>query len=111
MKKNSIRKAAQKAVPLMTKCEMCGAENMKFNRHHTDYSKPTEVMILCTKCHAKVHQKPAVTSVCVVCGKTFVAKTHRIRAKICGPECLAKYGAICARKRWDPIPTVDIEGS
>ena len=100
MEKNTARKAAQRAMPTMKKCEMCGATGVKLNRHHIDYSKPTDVIVLCTKCHAKVHLKPPVTAICVVCGKEFVAKDHRKRAKICSPECLAEYGRICAKKRW-----------
>lgn len=100
MNKNTVRKAAQRAVPIMEKCEMCGATGVKMNRHHTDYTKPTEVMVLCTKCHAKVHLKPAFIATCVVCGKKFFPKDHKTRAKICGPECRAEYGRICARKRW-----------
>ena len=101
MNKNTARKAAQRAVPVMEKCEMCGSTGVKLNRHHTDYSKPTEVMVLCTKCHAKVHLKPPVTAKCVVCGKEFVARWHRKTAKICSQECLAEYGRISANKRWN----------
>lgn len=102
MNKNTIRKAAQRAVPIMERCEMCGATGVKMNRHHTDYTKPTEVMVLCTKCHAKVHLKPPTIAVCVVCGKEFQPKDHKYRAKICGnPECRAEYGRLCANKRWN----------
>lgn len=99
MSKQSARKAAQRSVKT-EKCEMCGAVGVKLNRHHTDYLKPTDVQILCAKCHARVHTKPPITAICAVCGKTFVAKDHRSRAKICGTECLAEFGRICAEKRW-----------
>jgi predicted RNA-binding Zn-ribbon protein involved in translation (DUF1610 family) len=102
MSKTAARKAAQRAVQTMKKCEMCGVEGVKMNRHHYDYSDYTGVKILCTKCHARVHVKPQVTAICVICGKTFVAKDHRKRAKICSRECLAEYGKQCALKRWNP---------
>ena len=102
MRKSAARKAAQRAVPVMEKCEMCGATGVRMNRHHTDYSKPTEVLVLCTKCHAKVHMKPPVIAICVVCGKEFQPKDHKYRAKICGdPECRVEYGRICANRRWN----------
>lgn len=100
MNKNTVRKQAQRAVPIMEKCEMCGATGVKMNRHHTDYTKPTEVMVLCTKCHAKVHLKPRFVAICAVCGKEFYPKDHKKIRKICSQECLAEYGRICANKRW-----------
>lgn len=112
MKKNTARKAAQRAVPTMEKCEMCGATGVKMNRHHPDYSKPTDVMILCTKCHAKVHMKPRVIAICAVCGNEFYPKDHKYRAKICGnPECRVQYGRICAHKRWNTSGTQENQTS
>jgi hypothetical protein len=37
-------------------CEICGKEQAK-ERHHRDYSKPKEVMLLCEKCHYEEHKK------------------------------------------------------
>lgn len=106
MKKNTVRKAAQRAIPMMEKCEMCGATGVKLNRHHTDYLKPTQILVLCTKCHAKVHMKPPVIAVCAVCGKELQPKDHKSRAKICGnPNCRAEYGRICANRRWNTSST------
>lgn len=37
-------------------CEICGTtENLQ--RHHPDYNKPKEVIILCKNCHEKVHHR------------------------------------------------------
>lgn len=36
-------------------CEMCNCRN-KIHGHHEDYSKPLEVMWLCTACHGLVHR-------------------------------------------------------
>lgn len=99
--KVNARRAAHREVPTMEKCAMCGASGVKLNRHHPDYNKPKEVVVLCTKCHAAVHKKPPVAAICVVCGKTFHPKNHRYRAKLCGDEnCRREYGRICAEKRW-----------
>lgn len=38
------------------KCESCGKE-CKPQAHHYDYSKPLEVVWLCTACHANVHKE------------------------------------------------------
>lgn len=37
-------------------CERCKM-NIKLEGHHTDYSKPLQVMWLCRKCHLKEHNK------------------------------------------------------
>lgn len=34
-------------------CQVCGDTNVE--RHHEDYSKPMDVMFLCTKHHAELH--------------------------------------------------------
>lgn len=58
------RKALNKAVRLgeiaRGDCEHCGAENRdgkKSHGHHTDYTKPLDVMWLCRGCHQDLHTK------------------------------------------------------
>ena len=40
------------------RCNMCGA-NGRLHGHHRDYSKPLEVMWMCTICHGMEHRKYA----------------------------------------------------
>ncbi len=35
-------------------CEICGSTE-DLHRHHDDYSKPLEVIIMCKECHDKTH--------------------------------------------------------
>jgi hypothetical protein len=37
-------------------CEICKKEQAK-HRHHPDYSKPLEVVLVCIKCHNKLHME------------------------------------------------------
>lgn len=37
-------------------CKKCGAKE-HLHRHHPDYSKPCEIVILCRKCHVKEHEE------------------------------------------------------
>ena len=99
MKRNSIRKAAQRALPTLERCEVCGAVGVKLQRHHPDYSRPLDVMILCTRCHGLAHHKPPYSVTCVVCGREFVPTHHRARAKVCSRECLIERLRQCARDR------------
>lgn len=49
-------KMAQRHIALAQSCSICGStENL--HRHHSDYSKPLEVITLCHKCHMKIHRK------------------------------------------------------
>ena len=41
-------------------CEDCGKQNCKLHMHHEDYSKPLDVVFLCTTCHGKRHWKDRV---------------------------------------------------
>jgi len=53
---NAARAMARRNVPINQPCSQCGSkENLA--RHHPDYSKPKDVIILCRKCHAAAHSK------------------------------------------------------
>lgn len=60
MKKNKMKNRAHetarryKAVLIKDACEMCKATN-KLHMHHPDYSKPKEVITLCSQCHEDIH--------------------------------------------------------
>jgi hypothetical protein len=38
-------------------CVQCNVEAKRIEAHHTDYSKPFEVLWLCTECHKRIHGK------------------------------------------------------
>lgn len=53
-KEKSRRIAREKIkIPLGTLCEKC-LKNKAKERHHEDYNKPLDVLLLCVKCHAEV---------------------------------------------------------
>lgn len=39
------------------KCSMCPREGCKIEAHHPDYTKPLEVVWLCSSCHKKVERR------------------------------------------------------
>lgn len=39
-----------------SQCQICFSK-YKLHRHHEDYSRPLDVIILCNSCHKKVHRK------------------------------------------------------
>ena len=107
MTKGGARKRAQKAVPALV-CERCGAtpDEARLERHHHDYQKPTDVQVLCPKCHAAVEQgtgqrrtKPAKT--CVICERPFTTYSHS-RVRTCSAPCRSEAGRRAAQKRWGP---------
>lgn len=55
------KKARDKArsIPLNFNCEYCGATG-NLHRHHSDYSRPLDVVTLCVTCHEAVHHKGLV---------------------------------------------------
>lgn len=38
-------------------CQCCGANGVEIHGHHPDYSKPLEVIWLCTSCHGAEHRR------------------------------------------------------
>lgn len=57
--KIQAEKKAQLNIKIDKPCVVCGStENLQ--RHHPDYSKPLEVVILCPACHGKIHRKGAL---------------------------------------------------
>jgi len=50
-----VRKAIQDGKLTRTSCKECG--ELKTEAHHTDYSKPLEVIFLCRKHHKKWHKE------------------------------------------------------
>lgn len=38
-------------------CQICGKTNCEIQGHHHDYSKPLDVIWVCTECHGKLHRK------------------------------------------------------
>lgn len=46
------------AIRVATICERCGAAPKQLHKHHPDYSKPLDIIWLCSKCHGLAHRKP-----------------------------------------------------
>lgn len=52
--KRKVRLKARRTTKIDQPCYFCeGVKNL--DRHHYDYSKPTEFFVLCRKCHKKFH--------------------------------------------------------
>jgi hypothetical protein len=39
------------------KCPQCSSSCYRMEAHHPDYSKPTEIIWLCAKCHRRLHER------------------------------------------------------
>ena len=53
--------AARRGIIKKTPCTVCGSDAF-VQAHHTDYTKPLEVVWLCRKCHGGLHRiEPTVT--------------------------------------------------
>lgn len=107
------RKVAQRAFPVMEKCEWCG-ETKRLQRHHPNIYKETEIIILCQKCHVKADQmhgtrKRKPMQKCVVCGKIFNPPDSHIH-KTCSSDCLKIRGKENALKRWNGKLNQILEG-
>ena len=61
MLKNTIQQTAYRKIKIDENnfCEFCGNKE-RLLRHHSDYNKPLEVIILCDKCHSKWHKENKV---------------------------------------------------
>jgi hypothetical protein len=99
----AIRKRAQRAHPTLTRCELCGSAE-RLHRHHPDYAKPEEIVVVCIHCHAKMDLRDGTRrtkkpKVCTVCGATFTNYSHS-RVKTCSRPCLSEAGRRAAMKRW-----------
>lgn len=108
MKKNTVRKMAQRAFPITgMACQECGTVG-RLQRHHPDMEKPLEVNILCQGCHTQRHldngswgKGPSPPRECVVCKEMF--KPRRSNSRTCGErECISELGRRYAEKRWKP---------
>lgn len=50
------RAASRKLFPLRgAVCELCGESRKRLQRHHDDYANPKLVVIVCVRCHARIH--------------------------------------------------------
>ena len=99
MKLNTIHKRAGRAISMSgKKCAKCGSIR-SLERHHEDYTKPLDVVILCHQCHMRLHYQLPKRA-CRMCGKMFRPSRTR-RNMLCGnPTCLIELGKASAQKRW-----------
>lgn len=101
--KSAIYRAARRAVPLKSACELCGTKE-NLGRHHLNENprdnRPENVKTLCATCHTKWHWSNGKKTLkskasCSVCGK------HASRRGLCQKHWFrfAKYGDPLLTKR------------
>lgn len=53
-----VQRAIEKGLLIKpNSCQICGKTNCEIQGHHHDYSKPLDVIWVCTECHGKLHRK------------------------------------------------------
>ncbi len=99
--KAAVRKRAQRAMPLDgAACSRCGSR-ICLERHHPDYSKPTQVEVLCARCHHDDHLTPKILPACSICAGPLPTTRRKRNTTICQkPECRRLLGKTNAEKRW-----------
>ena len=45
-------------------CSICGTDKYKIQGHHSDYTKPLEVIWVCTFCHSAIHKELKKREIC-----------------------------------------------
>ena len=65
-----VERAVSKGILIPQCCEVCGAHGRmadgrsEVQGHHSDYSKPLDVMWLCQRCHHKWHKNHKAVGAC-----------------------------------------------
>lgn len=96
--KVKAKKQAQYKVKIKGECVMCGKERALI-RHHPDYSKPLEVILLCKNCHDEEHMRlrdekiPTAPQGGAPSGEDNI----KIKCRFCGGEFDYNYWVECER--------------
>lgn len=90
--------------PKKDKCEQCNSTE-RLERHHPDYTKPTETLTLCKDCHEALHKKlkaegkqpdidlaAIVDRHCHTCGKSWPSCGRTVKASGKSPNYKGKKG-------------------
>ena len=80
--KSRARKLVYHSNLVKLPCSYLGCQELKVEAHHSDYSKPLEVVWLCSKHHKLVHRKPRTLKVkkprlCLGCRIEIAPRTFR----------------------------------